>query len=182
MATIRPFKLFDLLEYNNINLDILTETFNTLFYGKYISKWPEYCITQVNCTGRFQSYLLGKVEGDKGDNNKKNWHGHVTAITVAPDSRRQGIARFLMDYLEQVTEKHDGWFVDLFVRPSNKIAVGMYRALGYDVYQTVNKYYSSQHGRSEDAYDMRKSMKKDVEKITMKPTGKRIEPENLEFH
>jgi len=35
-----------------------------------------------------------------------------------------------MDYLEQVTEKHNGWFVDLFVRPSNKIAVGMYKALG----------------------------------------------------
>lgn len=35
-----------------------------------------------------------------------------------------------MDYLELVTERHDGWFVDLFVRPSNKIAVGMYRTLG----------------------------------------------------
>ena len=75
MATIRPFQLFDLLEYNNINLDILTETvnifyykfkikkkktqksnllkFDTLFYGKYIAKWPEYCITQINCTGKF---------------------------------------------------------------------------------------------------------------------------------
>ena len=26
MASIRPFSLFDTLEYNNINLDILTET------------------------------------------------------------------------------------------------------------------------------------------------------------
>jgi len=26
MATVRPFCLFDLLQYNNINLDILTET------------------------------------------------------------------------------------------------------------------------------------------------------------
>jgi hypothetical protein len=26
MASIRPFCLFDTLEYNNINLDILTET------------------------------------------------------------------------------------------------------------------------------------------------------------
>ena len=26
MVTIRPFNLFDTLDYNNINLDILTET------------------------------------------------------------------------------------------------------------------------------------------------------------
>ena len=43
-----------------------------------------------------------------------------------------------MDYLEEVTIKmHDGWFVDLFVRPSNKIAVGMYESLGYIVFRTV---------------------------------------------
>jgi N-terminal acetyltransferase B complex catalytic subunit len=70
MATIRPFNLFDTLVYNNINLDILTETvilinwdfkyykqfnnqFNTSFYAKYILKWPEYCVTMENCTGKF---------------------------------------------------------------------------------------------------------------------------------
>ena len=51
MATIRPFSLFDMLDYNNINLDILTETFNSSFYGKYISKWSEFCYTMVNFTG-----------------------------------------------------------------------------------------------------------------------------------
>jgi N-terminal acetyltransferase B complex catalytic subunit len=40
--------------------------------------------------------------------------------------------------------------VDLFVRPSNRVAVGMYKSFGYDVYQAVNKYYSG--GKSEDAY------------------------------
>jgi len=94
-----------MFEYNNINLDILTETFNTSFYGKYISKWPEFCKTMVNSTGDLQSYLLGKIEGDKQNNlDQCNWHGHVTAITVAPDSRRQGIARVFMDVLEKETE------------------------------------------------------------------------------
>jgi N-terminal acetyltransferase B complex catalytic subunit len=65
-------------------------------------------------------YLLGKVEGAKNDDNKKNWHGHVTAVTVSPIARRQGIGRFLMDYLEMITNKiHQGWFVDLFVRAGN---------------------------------------------------------------
>jgi len=97
MATIKPFSLFDMLEYNNINLDILTETFGTHFYGKYITKWPEYCITMVNCTGNIQAYckyiniimlVLAKIEGNIDDDEKKNWHGHVSAVTVAPDSRR----------------------------------------------------------------------------------------------
>lgn len=41
--------------------------------------------------------------------------------------RRQGLARRLMDLLEEVTIKvHDGYFVDLFVRASNASAISMY--------------------------------------------------------
>ena len=43
---------------------------------------------------------MGKVEGDVG---KKEWHGHVTAVTVAPECRKQGLARLLMNYLERVS-------------------------------------------------------------------------------
>ena len=43
MATIRPFDMFDTLKFNNVNLDCLTETFYTNFYGKYLSTWKEYC-------------------------------------------------------------------------------------------------------------------------------------------
>lgn len=32
--------------------------------------------------------VLGKVEGDKNNDDKKNWHGHISAITVAPEYRR----------------------------------------------------------------------------------------------
>jgi ribosomal protein S18 acetylase RimI-like enzyme len=45
------------------------------------------------------SLVLGKVEG-KGD----NWHGHVTAVTIAPEYRRLGLAKRLMDSLEHVSE------------------------------------------------------------------------------
>lgn len=44
MATIRAMDMFDLLKYNNVNLDLLTETFYTNFYGTYLSKWQEYCV------------------------------------------------------------------------------------------------------------------------------------------
>jgi ribosomal protein S18 acetylase RimI-like enzyme len=41
------------------------------------------------------------------DNAQKimKWHGHVTAVTVAPDFRRLGLASELMYILELVTEK-----------------------------------------------------------------------------
>jgi N-terminal acetyltransferase B complex catalytic subunit len=119
---------------------------------------------------------MGKVEGAKDDDEKKNWHGHVTAVTVAPAFRRQGLARSLMDYLEEVTNKrHNGFFVDLFVRPSNKVAITMYEQLGYLVYRSVTDYYSGgADNDTEDAYDMRKSMARDKDKITMKPLNKAI--------
>lgn len=81
-----------------------------------------------------ENEVLGKVEGDNVE-GKSNWHGHISAITVAPEYRKQGVARFLMNYIEDVTAKvHNGWFVDLFVRPSNSVAVRMYRNFGYEVY------------------------------------------------
>lgn len=56
MATMRQFSLFDMLHYNNINLDILTETFNSYFYAKYLIKWPEYCVSLWNSNQTLQAY------------------------------------------------------------------------------------------------------------------------------
>jgi N-terminal acetyltransferase B complex catalytic subunit len=99
---------------------------------------------------------MGKVEGEEA---KKEWHGHVTAVTVAPECRKQGLAKLLMNYLERISERHNAFFVDLFVRASNTVAIEMYRKLGYDIYRTVNKYYSSSLDQSgEDAYGNRNTI------------------------
>jgi N-terminal acetyltransferase B complex catalytic subunit len=122
--------------------------------------------------------------GDKKDEEKKNWHGHVSAVTVSPDFRRSGLARSLMDYLEDVTiRRHNGFFVDLFVRPSNTVAVNMYKTLGYIVYRRVVGYYAGGADTdTEDALDMRKAMPRDKEKVTVIPLEKPILPNELEFH
>ena len=92
---------------------------------------------------------MGKTEGPN-----KNWHGHVTAITVAPEYRHLGLASSMMDLLEQVSDSvHRAYFVDLFVRVSNGVAIEMYERLGYSVYRTVVQYYASESGRDEDAED-----------------------------
>lgn len=45
-------------------------------------------------------WVMGKAEG-----SGENWHGHVTALTVAPEFRRLGIAATLMSFLEELSEK-----------------------------------------------------------------------------
>ena len=64
-----------------------------------------------------------------------NWHGHVTAVTCAPSHRRLGLAAKLMSALEEISEKKHCFFVDLFVRVSNLVAINMYKALGYTIYR-----------------------------------------------
>lgn len=46
--------------------------------------------------------------------------------------------------------RKQAYFVDLFVRVSNKVAINMYTNLGYIVYRTVLEYYSGDP--DEDAY------------------------------
>ena len=58
-------------------------------------------------------------------------HLHVSLAFITPTSYR-------------------GYFVDLFVRKSNRIATQLYEKLGYIVYRTVLNYYSGEH--EEDAY------------------------------
>ena len=114
---------------------------------------------------------LGKAEGPK-----TAWHGHVTAVTVAPEYRRLGLAHSMMDYLEKVsTDLYDGYFVDLFVRVSNALAINMYKKFGYSVYRRVLGYYSGE----EDAFDMRKALPRDTDRASVVPLTRPVEPHEL---
>lgn len=77
---------------------------------------------------------MGKVEEDPPwrqlTEHYLPWHGHVTALTVAPQYRRLGMAQILTKALERGCEGENAWFVDLFVREGNKTAVGLYEGIG----------------------------------------------------
>jgi N-terminal acetyltransferase B complex catalytic subunit len=167
------FACNDLFTFNAVNLDVLTETYNLPFYLQYLARWPEYCRLAEGPGRQAMGYILGKAEG-----SGESWHGHVTAVTVAPDFRRQALARKLMATLEEITHKvHDAYFVDLFVRVSNAVAINMYRSFGYSVYRRVLQYYSGE----EDAYDMRKAMPRDVHGRSVVPLPHPVRPDELEF-
>jgi N-terminal acetyltransferase B complex catalytic subunit len=146
----------DLFRFSTTNLDPLTETYNVGFYLTYLARWPGMCSMQEGASGRVSSYMIGKAEGRAAE-----WHGHVSALTVAPEFRRLGLAGTMMAELERVSEKdYNGFFVDLFVRASNAVAVRMYASLGYTVYRRVLRYYGG--SPPEDAFDMRKALPRDA--------------------
>ncbi|KIM44871.1 hypothetical protein M413DRAFT_364637 [Hebeloma cylindrosporum] len=175
MSILRPFKAADMFKFNNINLDIWTETYGIGFYLSYLSRWPDLCCVQEAPSGRMMGYVLGKAEGTGAE-----WHGHVTAITVAPEYRRLSLARKMMSLLEMVSEElYKGYFVDLYVRCANVIAIDMYEQLGYSVYRRVREYYGSlgvgKGGKDEeDAFDMRKPLPRDVNRRSVRPNGRDI--------
>ncbi|KAI5076513.1 hypothetical protein GOP47_0008578 [Adiantum capillus-veneris] len=173
MTTIRRFCCEDLLRFNALNLDHLTETFNMTFYLTYLARWPDFFHVAEGPGNRIMGYIMGKVEGQG-----ESWHGHVTAVTVAPEYRRQQLAKKLMNLLETISEKtYNAFFVDLFVRASNLPAIKMYEKLGYTIYRRVLRYYSGE----EDAFDMRKALPRDVDKKSVVPLEEPVLPEELEY-
>ncbi|KAH0613038.1 uncharacterized protein H6S33_009418 [Morchella sextelata] len=178
MSSLRPFHALDLFRFNLTNLDVLTENYVPSFYLQYLAKWPTLCSVMESAGGKIMGYILGKAEGEYTE-----WHGHVTAVTVAPDFRRLGLAKTMMDELERVTTTvYNGYFVDLYVRVSNRLAIDMYEGLGYSVYRCVQEYYSAGPGElEEDAYDMRKPMKRDKKRQSVRKNGRefKVQPHEV---
>jgi N-terminal acetyltransferase B complex catalytic subunit len=113
------------------------------------------------------------------------WHAHVTALTIAPAFRRLGLASRLTESLETAGDSGEAWFVDLYVRASNSTAINMYKKMGYSVYRKVVGYYTdggpSRNKNGEDAYDMRKPLKRDKNKQHIRENGENVEvqPEDV---
>jgi N-terminal acetyltransferase B complex catalytic subunit len=115
--------------------------------------------------GALMGYVLGKAEGDG-----PLWHGHVSALTVAPAYRRLGLAKTLMEKFEDAcVHTYNAYFVDLFVRSSNTLAIRMYEKFGYSTYRRVLGYYSGE--LPEDALDMRKALPRYIQCSILSASG-----------
>ena len=47
----------------------------------------------------YKKKVMAKVEG-----HPEKWHGHVTCLSVAPEFRRQGASKELMNVFEKTSE------------------------------------------------------------------------------
>lgn len=90
--------------------------------------------------GMTSAILLLENEGDLvaavmvGDDGHRGW---VYYLAVAPDSRKRGLGRKMMDAAEQWLRERNAPKIQLMVRDDNEQAIGFYKALGYDVQPVV---------------------------------------------
>ncbi|KAH8652453.1 N-acetyltransferase 5 [Xylariales sp. PMI_506] len=188
MTTFRRFQPEDLNRISLCNMDPLTETYDLGFYLMYYAKWPSMFIVAED-QGNIVGYIMGKLESSpdyfKYSEHYLPWHAHITALTVAPAYRGTGIGTILTEQLEAAANDGNAWFMDLFVRKSNERAIQFYKRMGYSVYRVVKDYYADNvknpAAGGEDAFDMRKPMKRDVKREHVRDDGEKheVDPEDV---
>lgn len=80
--------------------------------------------------------------------------GHITTIGIAPEHRKRGLARELLNHAENALRKRDFEAMVLEVRVSNFAAQNLYSKYGYVIIQKLVSYYNNK----EDAYLMSKTL------------------------
>lgn len=76
---------------------------------------------------------------------------HILNVCIAPEVRRQGYARAIMNHLLHTGTEHGARIAYLEVRPSNAGALQLYLDLGFRHVGTRRAYYPARNGR-EDAF------------------------------
>lgn len=89
----------------------------------------------VTPNGMMVGFIVGLIEPDHT--------GHVTTVGVAPEHRRHGLARRMMEKAEEGFRRRNVRIVRLEVRSINTGAQQLYRNLGYVVTQRLPRYYSN---------------------------------------
>ncbi|KAH7440609.1 hypothetical protein KP509_03G001600 [Ceratopteris richardii] len=100
-------------------------------------------------------------------------HGHITSLAVLRTHRKLGLATKLMNAAQRAMEEVFGAeYVSLHVRKSNRAAFHLYtETLGYKIHDVEAKYYAD----GEDAFDMRKQLKKKFTEGKSHPTKTSLE-------
>jgi N-terminal acetyltransferase B complex catalytic subunit len=101
----------------------------------------------------------------------------------------------MINLLELVSDEiYKGFFVDLYVRCANNVAIGMYEGFGYSVYRRVREYYGNlglgkggrdeedafgtfhlqnhQHSHNSCLSDMRKPLSRDPLRRSVRANGR----------
>jgi ribosomal protein S18 acetylase RimI-like enzyme len=157
MVCIRQATVDDLLAMQSCNLMCLPENYQMKYYFYHILSWPQLLYVAEDYNKKIVGYVLAKMEEESTE-----CHGHITSLAVLRTHRKLGLATKLMTAAQQAMQEVFGAeYVSLHVRKSNRAAFHLYtETLGYKINDIEAKYYAD----SEDAYDMRKTLKAKSEK------------------
>ena len=122
----------------------------------------EQCFDQEAFTKRQIAYLLtdyntialvAKANGDivgfiivQVEIENDTLFGHIITVNVAPSYRRKGIARKLLEEIEDIFKQKGIGECHLEVREDNNAALKLYQSLGYQKIGKLERYYGKTHG------------------------------------
>ncbi len=133
MYQVRTFRLTDLGEVLRIERSAFAQDAYdwTEFTRLYWAGRDSFLVAQA---GRHLSgYIAGLMDGDGG---------YIASIAVAPESRRQGIGRALLDGVKQKFIARGATSMALHVRAGNEPAIALYRQFGFVTAAQVPGYYA----------------------------------------
>lgn len=111
-----------------------------------LSHNKSFCYKISTSSNEMLAFIISMIEPDNT--------GHIVALGVAPEYRRKGYARQLMDMVEGCFFKSGITTVRLEVRTSNDAAQRLYFNLGYGIVRRMPHYYTS----GDDGYLMVKNL------------------------
>ncbi|MGY6214499.1 ribosomal protein S18-alanine N-acetyltransferase [Methylolobus aquaticus] len=82
---------------------------------------------------------------------------HVLNVCVAPHAQGQGVGRRILEKLMEVARGYRAETIMLEVRPTNRVALRLYRNMGFNEIGTRRDYYPARDGR-EDALVLSRSL------------------------
>ncbi len=106
---------------------------------------------------RMVGFLIGLVDRDASLGRGRGQllgSGHIIAVGVAPEARRQGHARRLLEAAEGGFRRRGMTIIHLEVHATNAAACQLYTQAGYSVTQRLTRYYAD----GDDALKMVKAL------------------------
>lgn len=104
------------------------------------------CYKIANSLEKMQGFAIGIIQEDGT--------GHIISLAIAPQARKHGYGRWLMERLEKGFRLRDITTLRLEVRTTNKEAIHLYTKLGYFIVERLKQYYAD----GADAFLMVKSL------------------------
>ncbi len=146
--SIKPVTANDLTELLRLNLRCFVNGDNySVQTFRYLLNEPHSLSYQVRTAeGVLAGFVFVVVNADGA--------AHITTICSAPEHRRRGIARLLLEHIERALRAKGLSTIVLEVRIGNEPAQELYSSSGYSIVQRMRRYYNN----GEDGFLMMKSL------------------------
>src|SRR5437870_13821472 len=130
---LRPFNPQDLSAVIEINRVCLPENYSPYFFMEVYKSCPEAFIV-AEVTRQVVGYIMCRLEFGFSDVRRFRMvrKGHIVAVAVMPEYRRQGIGIDLVVRSLKALELHVAEECFLEVRTANEEAVALYKQMGFE--------------------------------------------------